>query len=703
MRKIWGILGGAVILGWCIVPPAWGWEHPLVNSFQEAQGKEKEIFSVLPELKDYFLRNPSPGSVRDSLAKLTKASPSLGEPALVNFYSALLYFWAQDVHEGEKYLERAKSYARENVGILWLMTQRAYQAGWQEAALKTVEDIKEGARDTGVKDLKLYSQTLVNFAEERARTGDYPGAEEWLKKAELLSSRWPGLYFARAQINLKKGYGYIPEAAKAVVSGYTAGWGNPWTVMSWSSSWFYALHWLLIFLFLLAPLCFFIRNNPLLIHDFQEFLTRGRSFQIVAVLMVLILFLPLLLGFGLLWQGLFWFLLFFPYAKLKEKIWSLIFLGLLLAIPFLLSQAGAMGALFSSSRSQLLMVAQESGYDAALVDNLKTLKRQEPKNPLIPYLLGLLYYRSSDFTQAESEFKTALGLNPRWYPVMVDLGNTYFGMNSLEQAAEQYQKALSLQPNIASAHYNISQIYTRQLKLNEAREEYDKASKIDSDLVASYEQSTSPRPNRRLMEQYLGINEFLAWALPPPAEVKLFTQTLWADRLAGIALAGTPPVLALIIILSLGLAFIRKRKNLAYYCQKCGQPYCKKCHSQQRGEHFCLTCNVIYIKKDAVMVQRKVEKEISVQKYQKRRRLIARLLNLVLPGLGHFYWGDGLKGLCFGGFSIILIIIFLLPPPSYLPPLGDEPYRWRTYLGAGLLALHYVMIQLDLQRRVRIR
>lgn len=703
MRKFWGIFLGVTLGFWGMVPLAWGWEHPLVHRFQEAQSKEKEIFSVLPELKGYLLKAPSRNSAQNSLKNLSAAPQDLGTSAPVNFYQALLSFWAEDQREAEKFLELAKNNAREDVGGLWLMTQRAYRAGWSEAAFKLVDQLKEAAKDVGIKDLRPYSQTLVFFARERAQAGDYPGAMEWLKKAELLSPQWPGSYFTRARINLQRGYVHIPEALGAVIVGYTAGLRSPWTLMTWKAHLFYGLQWLLVFLLLIGAFALLLKNTPLILHDIQEFITRGRPFQVINTLTIICLFLPLLLGFGLLWQGIFWLLLFFPYANLKEKIWSVLFLLLLLSTPLFLSSAGSISALFASPRSQLLMLAQESGYDTALIENLKTFGRQEPKNPLIPYLSGLLFYRGGDFTQAEREFKTALEIKPRWYPALVNLGNTYFGMNALEQAAQEYRRALEQQPKIVAAHYNLSQIYTAQLKLTEARTEYDQAVKIDAELVASYEQSTSPNPNRRIMEQRLSDDEFFTWASPPPVEVKRFIQNLWSGRLGDISLSTTPATLILVLILTLVLTYIRKRRGLAQCCQKCGQPYCKRCHPQQRGENLCLACNAIFIRKDAVIVQRKVERQLAVQTYQQQRRIYSRSLNLLLPGMGHYYWGDSLKGLIFSALAAILVVFFFLPAPAFLPLTEREPYLWRIFLGGAVFVLLYVIVQLDLRRRARVR
>lgn len=102
---------------------------------------------------------------------------------------------------------------------------------------------------------------------------------------------------------------------------------------------------------------------------------------------------------------------------------------------------------------------------------------EEPNNPSVLNLLGLLKIQNSEFEQAVSFIIKAVELNPCDY-FYESLGRAYFELGDFENAVESYKKALEFNPSNFDAWFNLGLAYKSQIKYDQAIEAYNRALEI---------------------------------------------------------------------------------------------------------------------------------------------------------------------------------------------------------------------------------
>lgn len=106
----------------------------------------------------------------------------------------------------------------------------------------------------------------------------------------------------------------------------------------------------------------------------------------------------------------------------------------------------------------------------AIIDKYENLIAEDPHNPEHHKELGNAFHRSGAYELALAEYRTALHIDPAYYPAQYNMGNTYFALERNEQAIISWQKALLLKPDLEHAIYNIAFLYYRMGLVEENRE-----------------------------------------------------------------------------------------------------------------------------------------------------------------------------------------------------------------------------------------
>jgi hypothetical protein len=155
--------------------------------------------------------------------------------------------------------------------------------------------------------------------------------------------------------------------------------------------------------------------------------------------------------------------------------------------------------------------------------------------------------------------------------------------------------------------------------------------------------------------------------------------------------------------LVIALFALRDRLRPSSRCDRCGRPVCKRCDPDARpSEQLCAQCVNVFVRRGGVEVAERVRKEIAVQAYHRRRRALARLLN-VLVGAGHVMIGHPVSGLFF-----LLIETSLLASIVLWHGVAHGPVAVRSGMSffrigltaAGLIAIYAICLR-DLVRRQR--
>jgi arylsulfatase A-like enzyme/Flp pilus assembly protein TadD len=117
--------------------------------------------------------------------------------------------------------------------------------------------------------------------------------------------------------------------------------------------------------------------------------------------------------------------------------------------------------------SDALSESQHGDY-AQSSEKLITALKTEPDSVAVHYLLGLNYYRMSEFAKSVAEFQRVLQLSPDYALAAFHLGLAYTRSNMFDQAIPVFKRTLELDSTNFSAAYDLGLIYVQKGMSKEA-------------------------------------------------------------------------------------------------------------------------------------------------------------------------------------------------------------------------------------------
>ena len=138
----------------------------------------------------------------------------------------------------------------------------------------------------------------------------------------------------------------------------------------------------------------------------------------------------------------------------------------------------------------------------AIIDKYENLIAEDPHNPEHHKELGNAFHRSGAYELALAEYRTALHIDPGYYPAQYNMGNTYFALERNEQAIIAWQKALLLKPDLEHAIYNIAFLYYRMGLAEENREH---RRRLFDDARIEFEKAIEMNPENPDSHLHLGL------------------------------------------------------------------------------------------------------------------------------------------------------------------------------------------------------
>src|SRR5262245_26303261 len=97
----------------------------------------------------------------------------------------------------------------------------------------------------------------------------------------------------------------------------------------------------------------------------------------------------------------------------------------------------------------------ERGAVDAAVAELRALKSQRPRDPRIPYYLGLASAKKGDYAAALKDYDQALSLNPALVEALNNRAMALLELGRVGPAIEAAQKVVQQKPNFGEGHYNL--------------------------------------------------------------------------------------------------------------------------------------------------------------------------------------------------------------------------------------------------------
>ena len=112
---------------------------------------------------------------------------------------------------------------------------------------------------------------------------------------------------------------------------------------------------------------------------------------------------------------------------------------------------------------------QEGRYGEARRE-LEAAQRLRPDDADVLNLLGLVYFKTSAFPEAEVIYRRLIGENPNVFILHSNLGLILFKQGKNEEAEHFLRRAVDLRPNYAKSHLYLGLLYRQKRKYTEALE-----------------------------------------------------------------------------------------------------------------------------------------------------------------------------------------------------------------------------------------
>jgi uncharacterized protein (AIM24 family) len=138
---------------------------------------------------------------------------------------------------------------------------------------------------------------------------------------------------------------------------------------------------------------------------------------------------------------------------------------------------------------------QEARYAEARRE-LENAQRLRPDESDVLNLLGLVYFKTNAFPEAEVIYRRLAHDNPKVFTLHSNLGLILYKQGKLDEAEQFLLKAIELRPNYAKSHLYLGLLYRQRKRLKEALEHlrFAGADKLVREVETEMRQVTPPPP-----------------------------------------------------------------------------------------------------------------------------------------------------------------------------------------------------------------
>lgn len=561
---------------------------------------------------------------------------------------------------------------------------------------RELEQLYQLKLDRGIRNLSTLSLYLTRQAGQARRAGDLPRALELATYASKLSPDLSQPYFELARTKFKHRPFHLHEVFLDLLKGFRATFRNFPVSLTLLYRTFYHLANAILMALIVFGIVILWKYLSLYFYDIRRNLTQEISSLLLNGLKVFVLFLPIFLRLDLTWAILFWCILLWGYVPGRERSFIVVFLILLVYLPFFLRTSSAF---LNGPASDILLEMNEAiheNWDRKTEEKLKAWSISNSGDPYLLFTLGLIEKRQGRYAQAEDFYRRAIERDSNLSEAYSNLGNVYLAQKQIQQAIASYQRAIELDPERGSYYYNLYRAHSQETFLSGRSDKaFQKARQLDPDLVQHYSTIEPSNINRlvvdevltsgmlwsKFLEQYIGKEGIL---------YRLFRA--WFERIPS-ALPFLAPILFLAYLI--GMTRYVRTKRFLTRCPMCGVATHRfylgtwEAHEQ---EFVCFNCYRLFVQKEKLHPKIMEKKSLQAQSFQKQDRLTGKFLSYFFVGFGDLWRGHPLKGLLLLTLFFIFVLRFLFwmgrLPGSILQP----PFSWEgLFSWGGLFVLFYIL------------
>ncbi len=558
---------------------------------------------------------------------------------------------------------------------------------------KELDQLYQLKLDQGIRNVPLLSFLLIRESEKTREKGDADQAVRIASYSVKISPDLPQPYCELATALWHQSPFQLHRILPEVLKGEAAQFRYYPNSLRRFYNMFYILSNALLMTFMIFGIVVMIRYLPLYFYDIKKNMTQEISRLLFASLKIFILFIPFFLRLDMLWAILFWSVLLWGYVTSREKQLILVFLIVLVYLPFFLRTSSSF---LDGTPSDVILEMNQINHEdggRSVEERLRTWLATHPDDSEVLFSLGLTEKRRGRYSEAEGFYQKAVHQDPRFSEAFSNLGNVYLAQKKTPLAIASYQQAADINPSRGAYYYNLYRAYSQETFLSgKIDKAFQRARQLDPQLVDYYSTIDSPNPNRlvidetltarilwnRFFDQFIGREGFL---------FRLFKA--WFEKIPSRV-----PFLAPILFLGflIGMARYSRTKRFLTRCPMCGSPTYRFYLGSSDQEFICFNCYRIFIQKEKLHPKIVEKKSSQVREFQKQNHRISRFLSFFLVGFGYLWREEMLKGL----FFLFLFFVFILKfvywrgvMPSVLPQLFSA--FWSYIFWGGLFIIFYIL------------
>ena len=554
--------------------------------------------------------------------------------------------------------------------------------------------------DRGIRNLPILSFLLIRESEQARGKGDADQAVRMAITSTKFSPDLPQPYFELARALWRQNPFQLHKILPEVLKGEMVQFQYYSSSLKLFYNMFYILSNAILMTFIIFGIVVMIKYFPLYFYDIRKNMTQEISRLLINSLKIFILFIPFFFRLDMLWALFFWSVLLWGYVSKREKQFVLVFLIVLVYLPFFLRTSSSF---LDGTSSDIILEMNQTNHEnwgRATEEKLRVWLVAHPNDPEVLFSLGLVEKRQGHYPAAEEFYRRAIQQDPQFSEAFSNLGNVYLAQKQTSLAIASYQQAADLNPNQGAYYYNLYRAYSQETFLSGKTDKaFQKARQLDPQLIDYYSMIDSPNLNRlvidegltskklwkRFLDQFIGKEGFLfslfkAWFEKIPSRIPFLAPILFLGFL-------------------MGMGRYSRTKRFLTRCPMCGSPTYRFYLGTSDQEFICFNCYRIFIQKEKLHPKIVEKKSLQVRQFQKQNHFISRFLSFFFVGFGYLWREHTFKGL----FFLFIFFIFVLRfaywsgvMPSSLPQLFSTLWKWIFW--GGFFLIFYILSVRQLYR-----
>jgi tetratricopeptide (TPR) repeat protein len=588
-----------------------------------------------------------------------------------------------------------------DIYVHWEKRRKALDARDFAAAAAELKTITEIRLDNGAPNLFMISAALVQESRFHLKAKDWGLAASLAKAATDLAPGCPAAHLNMAWVVWSQNRSDLVPAFKHVAEAWRAALDDPVTFVALVANVVLVSAGGFAMALALFVIVLLLRYAKLIVHDLSHLFPPGAPPFFTGGIMGLALFLPVILGAGLIPTIFFWIAATWVYSTKKERTVAGVALVVLAGIPFLYPSAAV---LLDQGESDAAVVYRAWRDADARKDVEQVIaEARGGARDYLKLLAGALWLkRAGTYAEAEALYQKVLSVNPRDVAGHINLGNLYLVQDRFGEALAAYNNALSADPQSALAHYNLSKLFFRKGDLDKGHREDQEAKRLGAQSVEAIAARNSPSINRFVADAEpagsLLLERFLERGSPRRV---LITGLLERWTLGDFRAGDIPYMFAAAAAAIAGLGLARRRIGPSVRCAKCGRPSCMRCTPEVTSPEMCGQCFHVYVRKDVPDPRLRNVKEFEIRRHSSATALFTRAAALILPGSGQVLLGSPVAGLCIMGLCAVAAFFLFTrggPVPGGFADLNSAAAWMRAAAGVAALCVYGMSVRAVFRR-----